>query len=156
MTPDQKAALEGLVGRSLTSDEVTAMDPFVDARNDVAIASALSLNRTRLSSSMIGYGTVMECFAMVGLSGGQFLDLLVEYGKNDRDACWAVQLLDRGALDIGRTATQVQITGLKNVPAFADYSSGIDAVLKLGHVSDQINHMQVSAALNKAQGLMTL
>src|SRR5438874_5994248 len=107
MTPDQKAALEGLVGRSLTDEEVTNIQPLLDVRNDVAIAALLSVGKTKLVPCMVGYGTVMECFAFAGLSGGGFLDAIVTLGENDRDVGWAVKLLDRGALDIGRTATRI-------------------------------------------------
>lgn len=48
MTPAQQAALEGIVGRPLTPDEIAQLDPLLepDARNDVAITAKLQTIRT--------------------------------------------------------------------------------------------------------------
>ncbi len=51
MSPQQQTALEALVGRALTGDEVTAIEPYIsnpNNRNDVQIAAVLSTGRTRV------------------------------------------------------------------------------------------------------------
>lgn len=47
MTPAQQSALEALVGRALTADEVAAIGPNVDARRDDLIEAALNAGRTK-------------------------------------------------------------------------------------------------------------
>ena len=53
MTPQQQAALEGLVGRVLTQGEIDSIAPMVAARTDGLIAESLSLGRIQLSSRHI-------------------------------------------------------------------------------------------------------
>jgi hypothetical protein len=50
MTPQHQTALETLAGSVLTPDEVTAISPLVDARNDIGVAEILSVGRVRIES----------------------------------------------------------------------------------------------------------
>lgn len=50
MTPQQQTALETLVGRALTADEVSAIDGWLPARRDDQIAALLSTGRKRVVS----------------------------------------------------------------------------------------------------------
>ena len=54
MNTAQQTALETLVGRALTAEEISAIDPLLADRNDSAIATLLSQGRTKLVQHMIG------------------------------------------------------------------------------------------------------
>ena len=150
----QKAALESLVDRSLTAQEVADIDQLLPVRNDVAIAAVLSDGRTRLQSHMIGIGTILACMKAEGLAGGEFLDALKALGNTNRDVYWIMTNIERGALDMGESATQESVVELK--PAFASWSAGLDRLLALGRVADPIHYNAVSDALNIAEGRLTL
>lgn len=64
MTNNQQLALEALIGRALTSDEITTLDPHVAARSDGAIADILSVGRTILYSRMTSSRGVAELYPL--------------------------------------------------------------------------------------------
>jgi hypothetical protein len=153
MTPQQQSALESVVGRTLTGDEITAIDPLLDPnnRNDVAIAAILSEGRVRLKSHEIGIGTVLGVMAP---DGGAFLDTLETIGASDSNVKWLLKLIERGAFDVGLPASRAQMTAYAQaVPALAD---GINALLALGVEQDPIHYNKISDALNIAENRMTL
>lgn len=151
MTPAQQTAIESVVGRALTSDEITAILPLLENRNDVAIASLLSVERTRLKSHLIGVGTVLE---VMGDTGALFLDALVQAGQQNRTLHWAMVLINNSNLDIGKQATQDQMTGLAQ--AMPPFAAGLAALKSLGREPDAIDYNKISDALNIAEGRMTL
>ena len=53
MTPQQKAALETLMGTAMTPEMETQVGPLVDARFDAQIAAAISVGRTLIMPLMI-------------------------------------------------------------------------------------------------------
>lgn len=53
MTPQQKSALETLLGDVMTPEQEAAIGPLVDVRNDTAVAAALSVGRMTIVSHMI-------------------------------------------------------------------------------------------------------
>lgn len=53
MTPQQQTALEALAGRTLSADDVTAIDDFIGAGRMNAIAALLSAGRKRVQSLRI-------------------------------------------------------------------------------------------------------
>lgn len=153
MTPAQKAALESVAGRSITTDEEAVIRPLLDSenRNDVAIAALLSQDRLRLKSHLIGIGTILE---VMGEAGGLFLDALVTAGTQQRMLYWAMVLINNSNLDIGKQATQDQMTAL--ALAMPHFAAGLDALKALGTEVNPIDYNVVSKALNIAEGRMIL
>lgn len=151
MTPQQQTALEWLIGRSLTQAEIEQIDPLLPSRNDVQIASILSVGRTRLRSHMIGIGTIL---AVMAPNGGAFLDSLETLGATDSNVKWLLKLIERGAFDIGLAASRDQMQAYaQSVPALAP---AVSALLQLGTEPDPIHYNTVSDALNVAEGRMVL
>jgi len=151
MTPEQQSALEGLAKRTLTAEEVTAIDLLLPTRNDVEIAAVLSAGRVRLRSHMIGIGTIL---AVMAPSGGAFLDSLEAMGASDPNIKWLLKLIERGAFDVGLPASRTQMQAYAQaVPSLA---GGINALLQLGVEADPIHYNAVSDALNVAEGRMVL
>ena len=143
MTPAQQSALESVVGRALTQDEITQLDPLVTARNDVAIAQVLSVGRARPKSTPIGIGTVL---AVMAPNGGAFLDSLEAIGASDPNIKWVLKLIEQGTFDVGMPASRQQMTAYAQaVPSIAE---GIYALLQLGLEPDPIQISSVSGALN--------
>ena len=112
MAPTQQAALEGLVNRDLSADEITAIDLLLGDRNDVAIAAILSVGRTRIESKQIGRGTILAVMAPMG---GLFLGTLRDIGDtrprtiDSANVAEVVGLIDRGEFDIGMEASRVKL-----------------------------------------------
>lgn len=157
MTPAQQAALEALAGRTLTGTEITAIDPLLPERNDVAIAAILSAGRTRIESKQIGRGTILAVMAPMG---GLFLGTLRDIGDtrprtiDSANVAEVVGLIDRGEFDIGMEASREQLQLFAT--ANAGMAPGIAALLAVAEVADPINYNAVSDALNIAEGRLTL
>ena len=149
MAPTQQAALEGLVNRDLSADEITAIDLLLGDRNDVAIAAILSVGRTRIESKQIGRGTILAVMAPMG---GLFLGTLRDIGDtrprtiDSANVAEGVGLIDRGEFDIGMEASRVQLQLFAS--ANADIAPGIAALLALPVVPDPLSVAAVSAILN--------
>ena len=149
MAPTQQAALEGLVNRDLSADEITAIDLLLGDRNDVAIAAILSVGRTRIESKQIGRGTILAVMAPMG---GLFLGTLRDIGDtrprtiDSANVAEVVGLIDRGEFDIGMEASRVQLQLF--AAANADMAPGIAALLALPVVPDPLSVAAVSAILN--------
>lgn len=153
MTPAQKSALEGIVERALTTAEVEQIDPLLDPdnRNDTAIAAILSVGRTRPVPTEIGIGTVL---AKLGAGGGAFLDALEQIGQQDANVKWSMVLIRDGRFRIDMTESRAAMQALANqVP---DLAAGIAALLTLGTEPDPYPLIDVSRALNIAEGRMNL
>lgn len=151
MTPEQQAALEGLVERALTEAEITLIDALLPGRNDVEIAAILSAGRTKAQPKEIGIGTIL---AVMVPDGGVFLDNLNALGATDRNVYWSMELIRQGRFDIGMPAARTQVQALADDnPSLAD---GIAALLAVGEAPDPIHLNGVSDALNRAEGRMTL
>lgn len=147
LTQSHIDALAGVVGRQLTADEIAALEPFVAARNDGAIAALLSKGRTKHGPTQIGSGTVM---AALGDRGGDFLDAVEALGGTDRNVYWGFDPVRRGVLDLSIPAARAQLAVLKSkLPAHAD---DLDKLLLVGVIADPLSIDVVSVALNKAEG----
>ena len=129
-------------------DARAALEPefaaLVQARNDVAIAAALSVGRTRPVETFGGYGYVMERLGPTG--GAALLDALESMAASSPPIKWAFRLLERGALDFGSAATRAQLDalvagGVLPAPAAAALKAGAE-------VADPIALDDVSNALN--------
>ena len=149
MAPTQQAALEGLVNRDLSADEITAIDLLLGDRNDVAIAAILSVGRTRIESKQIGRGTILAVMAPMG---GLFLGTLRDIGDtrprtiDSANVAEVVGLIDRGEFDIGMEASRVQLQLFAS--ANADIAPGIAALLALAVWREPRPGAAVSAILN--------
>jgi len=151
MTPEQQIALESIVNRPLTEDEIAAIEPHLVNRNDVAIAAVLSAGRTRLMSIEVGVGTVI---AVMKPNGGAFLDAVDALGQINRDVYWGMDSLRRGVFNPGLESAQGILNDLKK--ALPQFASELEKIKNLGRVSDPLSFNAVSAALNKAENRMTL
>lgn len=152
MTDDQLKALQGLVGRDLTSDEVAQLDPLVEMRNDMAIDDLLSVGRTHYGITQIGAGTIVAI--MGDPRSGEFLDAVENLGVTDRTVYWGFDPVRRGVLDLSvPAAVGLLITLQVKLP---DYADDIAKLLAFGRVASPFGHAVISAALNKAEGRMTL
>lgn len=146
MNNSQQLALEALVGRVLTTDEITALDPHVAARQDGSIADILSVGRKKVNPTEIGAGTIL---AVLGDGGGTFLDTLVTIGEVNRNVYWTMDLIKQGRLRIDMPAVKVGMQQLATaVPALA---GAISVLLALGYVADPVPVAAVSNALNAVE-----
>lgn len=181
MTPAQKTALEGLVGRPLTTPEVTQIDGLLPIRDDVAIAAVLSTGRVKYQTKMISERGVRA--ALSTSQGSVLLRLFKETAKDMNagiisawlpptltaagvpafmhldyaEAIASAQnwlLLDAG-LDIGSTASR-QMLDLVAMSDSAKYGAAVTILKALASQPDPINFNAVSNALNVAEGRMTL
>ena len=150
MTPAQQSALESVAGKSLTPEQIAAIDPYLSARNDVAIAALLPPKVT-IQSTPIGIGTIL---AVLAPNGGAFLDALETAGQSDANVKWALKLIEQSNFDVGMAATRAQMVAFAQAaPAFAD---GIAALLATAEHQEPIHYNTVSDALNIAEGRLTL
>lgn len=153
MTPAQKSALEGIVERALTPAEVEQIDPLLDPdnRNDTAIAAILSVGRVRPVPTEIGIGTVL---AKLGAGGGAFLDALEQIGQQDANVKWSMVLIRDGRFRIDMPESRAAMQALAN--QVSDLAAGIAALLTLGFEPDPLPVVDVSRALNIAEGRTNL
>lgn len=150
MTPAQLAALESVAGKALTPEQIAAIDPYLSARNDVAIAALLP-PKVEVVSTPIGIGTIL---AVLAPNGGAFLDALETTGTSDPNVKWALKLIEQSNFDVGMDATRAQMVAFAQAaPAFAD---GISALLATAERSEPTHYNAVSDALNIAEGRLTL
>lgn len=152
MTPAQQTALEGLVGRSLTAEEVTAIDAHLPNRRDDLIAQVLSAGRVRAVKTNGGIGTVLETLGP--LDGAAVLDGLEAIKAGNAAVKWAWFLIERGELDFGSPATRGMIDQL--VAGGALPAAAGAALKAVAEVPNPITVGQVSDALNVAEGRLTL
>lgn len=166
MKPEQKLALEGIVGAALTDEQVAAIEPLLDPenRNDVQIAAALSVGRVKLLERFISERGVI---ALLGTRDGDaFLRALEDFGtamlpaehplKADQAGIRRVigWLRTEAGVDLGVPASQMLLgalgaTGVVNAAHAAQ-------VAALAQVADPISYNAVSTALNLAEGRPTL
>lgn len=145
MTPAQQNALESLVGRALTVDELA----HAQARNDANLAASISIGRTRIESKLIGRGAILAAMAP---TGGLFIGALRDIGAtlprtmDSANVAEVVGLIDRGEFDVGMAASreQLQIFAAANEAM----APGIAALLALPVVADPVPVDAVSAVLN--------
>ena len=179
MSPNEQTALEDVAGRALLVDEMAVLGPLVEVRNDVAIATLLSVGRTRLVSRTITARGVRGALSIPDAM--RFLNLLRDTAESAGVPDWLINVLatttevavadypayrdtfacahdwlqQAAGLDLGDPTTRA---GLDLIAASDQEKFGATvATLKaLAEHHDPIPFDRVSAALNKAQGLMTL
>jgi hypothetical protein len=151
MTIEQQNALESLVGRPLTSDEITSIDQFLINRNDVQIAIILSVGRTKLTQKLIGRGDVLNT---IGFSSGNAV--LDEIDTNPIYRHIRPEL-DRSCLDISTPLARQTIDSIaSNALVIGFGQDQADAIKALALVNDTLSFNKVSDVLNIAEGRMTL
>lgn len=145
MNSEAQTALEALAGRALTADEIA----LADARNDTALAASISTTLPPIIvPHEIGEGTVLE---VLGLAGGTvFLDALA----GNPQFKYVCKLLERGTLDVGKPLVRSNITALADAGLIP--TAAATALLALAERPDRLDTATVSAALNRAYGLLTL
>lgn len=130
-------------------DEIKAKcsPELLASRDDVAITTKVNENRTKVATTLGGIGTVME--ALGPTDGAALLDQLEAMAATVPAVKWAFVLINRGELDFGSAATRGMIDQLIAEPA----RSALKAV---ANVPDLVSVGEVSDALNKDAGLLTL
>lgn len=150
MTPSQQAALESVAGKSLTPEQIAAIEPYLADRNDVAIAALLPA-KVVIVSTPIGIGTILATLAP---NGGAFLDALESAGQSDPNVKWALKLIEQSNFDVGMDATRAQMVAFAQ--AAPDFADGIATLLATAERAEPIYYNDVSDALNIAEGRITL
>lgn len=156
MTPEQKSALEGLLGRELTEGEITSIDPFLatDNRNDVKIASILSMGRNY--RGFIAKAVFLRWTARTGVRAA-----IEDHATNVNSPLRATALSLRDFLWSDLThidfAMAENVTMLQAwVTANAITQAHADELLAMATYADPIHYSAVSDALNKAEGRLTM
>lgn len=156
MTPNQKNALESLIGRGLTESEIAQIDPLVidpDNRNDVGIATILSVGRTVLGqlpkevfrrwAASTGVRAVIEDHALDAASPLRSIALTL------RDVLWS----NTPSIDFAITENQQLLQAW--VTANAITQEQANALLQFATTPNPIPVGEVSEALNLAEGRIT-
>ena len=151
MTPVQQAALESLVARALSADEIAAIEPLLPERNDVAIADILSTGRVKTEPMRIGIGTIL---ATMRPNGGAFLNAMEALAATDANVKWTLKLIEQSNFDIGLAATREELNAF--AAAHPELSAQIAALLAVAERPDPVHYNAVSDVLNIAEGRLTL
>lgn len=143
MTPAQQSALESLVGRSLTSDEITAITASVDNRADGITAAVLSVRRKKLVPTEVGNGTILE---VLGLASGNALLDAINAAPDFRHV---KPMVEQGRL---RLDSPLVIATLQSLVGSLLTQAQADALLARAEADAPIPASAVSEALNAVQG----
>jgi hypothetical protein len=132
-------------------DEIISRADCADvlaARDCGELARILSIGRTKLIESNIGYGTVMETLGAE--NGAAFLDALTVLAATSSPVKWALKLLDRGELNIGAATTQAQLDALAAGGVMPQAVA--DALKALAIVPDMVTPQEVADAVFNPDG----
>lgn len=127
-------------------DEILSRPDCAEAlaiRDCGALATILSVGRTKTVDKFIGYGTVLEALGAEG--GAAFLDGLTALATTSSPVKWALKLLDRGELNIGAATTQTQLDALATAGVIPQAVA--DVLKGLAIVPDAISPQAVQTAL---------
>ena len=127
-------------------DEILSRSDCADAlaaRDCGAIAAILSVGRTKTVERNVGYGTIMDTLGAE--AGAAFLDALTSMATVSSPVKWALKLLDRGELNVGAHATQLQLDALAEGGAMP--VAVAQALKALAVVPDVVTAQDVQAAL---------
>lgn len=111
MTPQQQAALQALMARTLTAEEVTQIDALLPTGSVGAIAALLSVGRTRVASHFASERGILERFPLGPIAGDALLTKLDAFSATAHPMASIVRralkfLGQPEGLDIGSAATQ--------------------------------------------------
>lgn len=124
----------------LTELQAKCSPELLASRDDVAIAAAASVGRTKIVQKLGGIGLVLETLGPTG--GAALLDDLEAQAASVPALKWAWVLINRGELDFGSAATRGMIEALVPSPAK-------EALLAVAQVDDPVSVNEVSDCLNK-------
>lgn len=111
------------------------------------VAQLISVGKTKLVPTEIGSGTIL---AVVGETGGAFIDTLVAISASNRNLFWTMDLIKQGRLRIDLQATRDSMGALAiAVPSIAP---AIDALLTLGYAPDPFGEFEVRQAIFNDDG----
>lgn len=158
MTPAQKSALEGLVGRPLTEAEVAQIEPLLSDRRDDLIAGLLSVDRVRLVSHFASERGLLARFPGGPVAADALLAKLEAFGATGHPLARLVRRMLKflgqpEGIDLGDPATQAMVGQL--TPSVLSETDR-DGLRAMATQPDPIRVSQVSDALNFAEGRMTL
>lgn len=93
-------------------DEIQAKCPpeLIEAKEHGQISEIVSQGRTRLNTTLIGFGTIIDVLGLV--DGPAVLDTLEGMRANVPAIKWAWTLLEQGRLDIALDSTRQQVASL--------------------------------------------
>ncbi len=156
MNTDQQTALESVAGRSLSTDELTAIDALLSERNDVAIAEVINTGATPVAESI----TVSDVFDILYLTG-DYLTLKQSQLSANPLALMAFEVLkDAKEIGSGRVAIQsptAQYLFGQLLSAGLLSQAGLDALNAASlKQPPTVHYNAVSDALNIAEGRLTL
>lgn len=159
MNTQEQQALEALAGRSLTAAEVTQIDGHLPARRDDLIAALLSAGRTKLQSHFASERGILDRYPGGPIAADALLAKLEVFSAAGQPLSRLVGralkfLAQPEGLDLGAGATQAMLAQLAAGGVIS--AEERDGLRAMATVADPITTNQVSDALNKAQGLMTL
>lgn len=148
MTTAQLDAIESLIARALTQDEINQIDLCITDtnRNDTEITRILSIGRTKLVKKTIGKGDVLDA---IGFGAGNALLDDVEANAMFRHV---KSELDRGDLDVSRPIVRNSLDAMAGVVTGFTQAHA-DAVKALAEVADPLPLIDVSRVLNTAEGI---
>ena len=171
MKPEEQTALEALAGRALAPEEIEQIDEWLPERRDDLIAERLSIGRVRLHSAEITpRGAAAKFPALGGLPGPLALQKALRQLTAFAEAAKAAPVETTSLLG---EAIEEQVRGFRvqgldfSTPALrgmldliaahggisAEQAAGFKA---LAQEPDPLSTDNVSDALNRAQGLMTM
>lgn len=172
MTPQQKAALEVLLGGPMSPEQEAEVSPLVDARLDANVSEALSIGRTRIESVLITTRAVRAIEAVLPRARHALLTVLRDAASttpawldptltalgipaddhpaiaDDLASAWAAlnSFTDGGGLDVGSGAARGMLDIIAAaVPASADACVAVKA---LAEISNPLSVQDVSKVLN--------
>ena len=127
--------------------DAIAADPILQSMeasgNTQGIADALSGGRTKLASTLGGFGHVLSVLGAT--QGSALLDTLEALKGSISALKWAWVLLERGELDFGDAQVQTMIQQLATDGAITQEDA--DALLESALVADKLTHTQVGKAI---------
>lgn len=159
MTPAELSALEALAGRALLEPEVEQVDAWLPARRDDLIAALLSAGRNKLVSHLASERGILDRYPGGPTAADALLVKIEAFAQSEHPLSGivkrAVKFLGQPeGIDIGSSAVQALLGHLAAGDVItADERAGL---LAMATQPDPITTNQVSDALNKAQGLLTL
>lgn len=153
MNSPQQTALEALIGRALTTEEVAAIDPLISAdnRQDAAIAAVLSVGRTKLASHFASERGVLERYPGGPVEADALLTKLEAFAATAHPMASIVKralkfLAQAEGLDLGSPATQGLIAQLQAGGVIT--TAERDGLAAMATRPDPITPAAVEAALN--------
>ena len=159
MDDKELTALQSLVGRALTPDEVVQIEGWLPGRRDDMIAGLLSVGRTQLVSHFASERGILDRYPGGPVQADALLTKIEAFALSAHPLASivkrAVKFLGQPeGLDLGSPGVQLMLSQLAAGGAItADERAGLIA---MATQADPITTNHVSDALNRAQGLMTM